>query len=48
VAILPVEDRVDVAAAGQEDPVDFIQDLSRALGDLEHARRAPACSTDAR
>ena len=38
VAILAVEDRVDVAAAGQQDPVDFVQHLARALGDLEHAR----------
>ena len=38
VALLAVEHRIDVAAAGQQHAVDLADQPSRALADLEHAR----------
>ena len=47
VAILAVEHRIDVAAAGQQQAVELVEQLARALADLEHARpcRRPARPT---
>jgi hypothetical protein len=39
VPLLSIEDGVDIASAGQQYAVDFLQDRSRALGHLEHAGR---------